>query len=147
MRFIRGDEQRWRAFGVADMIAVLLVVYRHPDNDDEELVRIISARRATPLSGGNMSKRPFTEDELAQLARLAAMRDEDIDLSDIPETTDEQWAQRRPGLYRPNKQTVTIRLDADVVAWFKDHADWRGYQTEINRVLRRHVAEQIKQRA
>ena len=36
---------------------------------------------------------------------------------------------------------MTIRLDADVIAWFKDHAADGGYQTEINRVLRRHVAE------
>lgn len=78
----------------------------------------------------------------ARLERLAAMPDEEIDLSDIPETTEEMWlTARRPGLDRSGKQPVTIRLDADVVAWFKDHAREGGYQTEINRVLRRHVAE------
>jgi len=38
---------------------------------------------------------------------------------------------------------MTIRLDADVVTWFKEHSEGRGYQTEINRVLRRHVADAI----
>jgi uncharacterized protein (DUF4415 family) len=42
---------------------------------------------------------------------------------------------------------VTIRLDADVLAWFKQHAADGRYQTEINRVLRRHVIATEKRRA
>jgi uncharacterized protein (DUF4415 family) len=86
-------------------------------------------------------KRTMTDEEIdAQLARLAAMSDDDIDTDDIPEAPAENWAfARRPGLYKPVKRHVTIRLDADVVDWFKEHADGRGYQTEINSVLRRHV--------
>ena len=42
-------------------------------------------------------------------------------------------------LYKPIKQTVTIRLDADVIAWFKQHAPNGHYQTEINRILRQHA--------
>ena len=43
--------------------------------------------------------------------------------------------------YRPVKQQITLRVDADVVAWFKEHAgeNGRGYQTEINKALREHV--------
>lgn len=84
-------------------------------------------------------KRKMTEAEIeAQIARLAAMRDEDIDTDDIPEAPAENWAfARRPGLYRPIKKPVTLRLDADVVEWFKSHAPGGGYQTEINRVLRK----------
>jgi uncharacterized protein (DUF4415 family) len=74
------------------------------------------------------------------------MPDEDIDTSDIPEMTDEQWANARR-LTRPLKQPVTIRLDADVVEWFKRHAGDGPYQTEINRVLRKHVAETQKRSA
>ena len=95
-----------------------------------------------------MGGKPFSPEELEQLARLRAMRDEDIDLSDIPEITDEQWATAvRPGLGRPIKMPVTIRLDADVVGWFKAHAGDKPYQTEINRVLRQHVAKAEKKRA
>lgn len=75
------------------------------------------------------------------------MRDEDIDFSDIPEITEEQWATARRGFSRPIKQPVTIRLDADVLTWFKAHADGKPYQTEINRVLRQYVAKAEKKRA
>ena len=88
-------------------------------------------------------KRKMTEAAIdAQLAALAAKRDEDIDTDDIPEAPAENWAfARRPGLYRPLKKPVTLRLDVDVVEWFKGHApEGSGYQTEINRVLRKHVA-------
>ena len=88
-----------------------------------------------------MSKKPFSPDELDQLAYLASLPDDQIDTSDIPEMTKERWATARRGdLFRPLKKPVTIRIDADVLSWFKEHADGRGYQTEINRVLRRHVA-------
>jgi uncharacterized protein (DUF4415 family) len=69
-----------------------------------------------------------------------ALRDEDIDLSDIPEVTPEMFARAvaRKGL-KPvaRKQQVTLRLDADVLAWFK--AQGRGYQTKINALLRAYV--------
>lgn len=95
-----------------------------------------------------MSKKPFSSEELDQLSALAALADEDIDTSDIPEISEDKWVHaRRPGLYRALKQSVTIRLDADVLGWFKDHASEGGYQTEINRVLRHHVAESEKHRA
>ena len=86
--------------------------------------------------------RKMTEPEIAaQLARLAAMSDDDIDTDDIPEAPAENWVHaKRPALYRPVKKPVTLRLDQDVVEWFKGHAPDGGYQTEINRVLRRYVA-------
>ena len=95
-----------------------------------------------------MNSKPFSSEEREQLAKLQAMRDEDIDLSDIPELTEEQLSRGfRPGLHRPIKMPVTIRLDADVVGWFKEHAGDKPYQTEINRVLRQHVAKAGKKRA
>ena len=61
------------------------------------------------------------------------MKDEDIDLSDIPEITD--WSNAVVGkFYRPVKQSLTIRLDADVIAWLKSQGS--GYQTRINSLLR-----------
>ncbi len=83
----------------------------------------------------------MTEAEIAeQLAQLAALPDDAIDTADIPEAPPANLAAaRRGGLYRPVKQPVTLRLDADIVRWFKDQARGGGYQTEINRVLRRHV--------
>lgn len=86
-------------------------------------------------------KHKMTEaDMAAQIAQLVALPDSAINTDDIPEAPVENWAlAKRPGLYKPRKKPVTLRLDTDVVTWFKDHAQSGGYQTEINRVLRRHV--------
>jgi uncharacterized protein (DUF4415 family) len=45
-------------------------------------------------------------------------------------------------LYRPLKKPVTLRLDADVLAWFKK--DGRRYQTRINTALRKVMEREMK---
>ena len=81
---------------------------------------------------------PLTAKQEAELAKLAAMREEDIDLSDIPEMKFENaflWRDRHNHpLYRPVKQSTTVRIDADVLLWLK--AKGRGYQTRLNAILR-----------
>ena len=95
-----------------------------------------------------MNKRVLSNEQMSRLTKLAEMPDDQIDLVDIPEAPEENWQYARRGdLYRPVKLPVTIRLDADVLSWFKEHATTVGYQTEINRVLRHHVAEAEKRRA
>lgn len=85
----------------------------------------------------------LTPEQEEELAVLASMPDDQIDTSDIPEITDWSGAQR--GLfYRPVKQQITLRLDADVIAWFKEHSEaenGRGYQTCINQALREYVVQ------
>jgi uncharacterized protein (DUF4415 family) len=68
--------------------------------------------------------------------------DDAIDTSDAPELGD--WSDAKRGLfYRPVKQQLTLRLDADVIAWFKKHTTAsEGYQTRINRALREYVQGQ-----
>ena len=71
-----------------------------------------------------------------ELKRLVARREEDIDMSDIAEVTD--WSGAVKGqFYKPVKQQVTLRIDADVLAWFKEKGG--KYQTELNKVLREHM--------
>lgn len=95
-----------------------------------------------------MSKKELGPEQLERLAGLASLPDELIDTNDIPEAPAENWIHARRGeLYRPLKQPVTIRLDADVLAWFKEHAAGEGYQTENNRVLRKHVMANERHRA
>lgn len=73
-----------------------------------------------------------------RLARLAALPDDQIDTSDIPEVLD--WSHAvRGGLYKPRKEAITIRLDADVLAYFRSRGG--QYQSEINRVLREWVRD------
>ena len=46
------------------------------------------------------------------------------------------------GMYRPVKRPVTLRLDADILAWFQ--RDGSGYQTRINQALRKMVMQERK---
>jgi uncharacterized protein (DUF4415 family) len=72
----------------------------------------------------------------AELAALAKVPDTAIDVRGIPEVTN--WNAAEVGkFYRPRKQVVTIRLDADILAWFKARS--LKYQTTVNQVLRDHV--------
>jgi uncharacterized protein (DUF4415 family) len=88
------------------------------------------------------TSRRLTLEQRAELKSLAALRDGAIDTSDAPELPD--WSGAKRGLfYRPVKQQLTLRLDADVVAWFKNHTTSNeGYQTRINRALREYVQGQ-----
>ena len=71
----------------------------------------------------------------------------DEDISDIPEMTDEQLAQLHPSHllnrenYRPVKKKVCMYLDADVLEHYKSKG--KGYQTNINRVLRQGMLREI----
>ena len=76
-----------------------------------------------------VSKKPIKSD----LARIDAMRDEDIDYSDIPELDDEFFEQAEV-VFPPKKKHISLRLDADVLEWMK--AQGKGYQSRINAVLR-----------
>jgi uncharacterized protein (DUF4415 family) len=80
--------------------------------------------------------------------RLDAMKDEDIDLSDIPEIPPEMFARGiiRRGL-KPvvRKKQLTLRMDSDVIEWFKKQG--RGYQTKINSLLRAYMEEHARKSA
>ena len=86
------------------------------------------------------SKR-LTPTQQAELEALAALPDNQIDTRDMPEVSDWSGAQR--GLFfRPIKRQLTLRIDADVIAWFKSHTPHgEGYQTSINRALREYMAQ------
>ena len=87
-----------------------------------------------------MSKESTLKESLTDWKRLDALQDEDIDLSDAPEITPEMFAKAvvRRGLKSPpSKQQITIRLDDDVLQWFRAQGD--GYQTRINSLLRAYM--------
>lgn len=72
----------------------------------------------------------------SELARLRRMPDSEIDFSDIPEADAEFWANAKL-VKHPKKVAISIRLDEDVLQWFRESSD--KYQREINRVLRTYV--------
>jgi uncharacterized protein (DUF4415 family) len=75
-----------------------------------------------------------------EVNELRQLRDEQIDLSDIPETAD--WSKAVVGkFYRPLKKSLTIRVDADVLAWLRNQG--KGYQTRINALLRKAMESAI----
>ncbi len=76
-----------------------------------------------------MSKPSITSD----LNRIDGIEDSDIDYSDIP-PLDDSFFTKATQPWPPPKQQLTIRLDADVLAWLRSQG--RGYQTRINRILR-----------
>jgi uncharacterized protein (DUF4415 family) len=89
----------------------------------------------------------LTTDQKRQLEYTRNMPDDQIDTSDIPELTDEQLRNRTvyinlipvPGT---KKKSVTIRLDEDLVKWFKKQG--KGWQTKMNWVLRLYYASHRK---
>ena len=70
-----------------------------------------------------------------EAADLAQQPERDIDFSDMSETSAADWKNAVRGqFYRPLKEQLTVRIDADVVAWLK--RDGKGYQSRLNRILR-----------
>ncbi len=72
----------------------------------------------------------LTEAEITQAA---------VDDPDAPLTAPADWTDARV-IWPQAKEPVTLRLDKDVLAWFRRHG--RGYQTRINAVLRAFVEAQ-----
>lgn len=75
--------------------------------------------------------------------RVEKLKEEHIDTSDIPELGEDFFA--RAELHVPPKQAVTMRLDVDVLNWFK--AQGQGYQTRINKLLRAYMLAHQGRRA
>jgi uncharacterized protein (DUF4415 family) len=86
------------------------------------------------------SSRKLTAAQLRALKKLADKPEPEIDFSDAPEQRVWRGAERGK-FYKPVKQQLTLRLDGDVVDWFKQQG--AGYQTQINAVLRRHVERKV----
>ena len=80
-----------------------------------------------------MKKRDLKKPSRTDWARLKAMRDEDINLSDTPELGDSFFKNAVLRLPKP-KAKVCIRLDQDILEWFRSQG--KGYQTRINAILR-----------
>jgi uncharacterized protein (DUF4415 family) len=98
-----------------------------------------------------MKKRATTkksEVDQTDWKRIDAMKDEDIDFSEIPEWTPEMFARavlRRNFKPIPRKKQLTLRVDSDVVDWYKKQG--RGYQTRINALLRAYMKEHRRKTA
>jgi uncharacterized protein (DUF4415 family) len=86
--------------------------------------------------------KPLTARQRREIAAIASKGDSQIDYSDIARLPESFWksAVRNP-FYRPVKRQLTVRLDADVIAWLRQQG--KGYQTRINRLLRAAMLEDV----
>ena len=93
-----------------------------------------------------LADNPITPARKRKLTQLMARPDAEIDFTDIPPLKESFWrnAVRNP-FYRPVKQQLTVRLDADVVAWLRQQG--KGYQTRLNRVLRQAMLQDLEKSA
>lgn len=89
-----------------------------------------------------LSNKKLTQKQKESLLELAKRPDRETDTSEIPELPETFWqnAVRNP-FYRPLKQQLTLRLDADVVAWLR--REGRGYQTRANATLRAAMLDSV----
>jgi uncharacterized protein (DUF4415 family) len=80
-----------------------------------------------------------------ELAELAAKPENEIDFSDLPPTTEQDWHDAVRGkFYRPIKHQLTVRIDADVLDWLKSQG--KGYQSRLNDILRMAMIEKVRHR-
>jgi len=87
-----------------------------------------------------MSQNATSKESQTDWDRLDSMTDDEIDFSDLEEITPELFAQGivRHGLHpAQKKEQITIRLDSDVLRWFRSQG--KGYQTRINDLLRAYM--------
>jgi uncharacterized protein (DUF4415 family) len=85
---------------------------------------------------------PLTDRHRRELQRLARLPDSKIDVSDAPESPARFSGTVVGRFYRPIKKPISLRVDADVLAWFRSRG--KKYQTYINQVLRREMQSQAR---
>ena len=155
--FLRQDrvvegELRWQAIGLVGGTAILLVAHSYSSEDAEEVIRISppgkriarSAKSMNRIVSINPADLELTANDIAELRHVAQLPDSAIDYFDIPSTTEEDWIGGLPGpLYRPIKKQVTLRIDADVLAWARRQGG-RGYQSRLNAILREAMLRELK---
>src|ERR1019366_3109515 len=96
-----------------------------------------SSRQEKRVPASALFTTPITDKQRRELQRLAARPDLQIDFSDAPEGRPRASDVEVGRFYRPIKQLVSLRVDADVLSWFR--AQGKRYQTYMNEVLRREM--------
>ena len=131
-RFVDG-EQRWQTLGSAGGVVVLAVFHTLREEDGDEVIRIISARKATIMKDKNTTRNSAPKLSKAQRQRLESLArtpDDQIDTADIPESRD--W--RRAVRFSRRPRTITVQLEADILEWLSSQD--RNVTRILNRILR-----------
>jgi uncharacterized protein (DUF4415 family) len=97
----------------------------------------VSSRQEKRARASALFTKPITDTERRELQALADRPDSQIDYSDAPERRPRASDVQVGRFYRPIKQLVSLRVDADVLHWFRGRG--KKYQTYMNEVLRREM--------
>lgn len=100
-------------------------------------IKSASSRQEKRVPASALFTTPITDKQRRELKRLAARPDSQIDFSDVPEAKPRASDIEVGRFYKPIKQLVSLRVDADVLAWFRGQG--KKYQTYMNKVLRREM--------
>jgi len=103
-----------------------------------------SSRLERRLPASALFTAPITDKQRRELRQLATRPDSQVDLSDAPEAIPPVGEVQIGRFYRPIKQLVSLRVDADVLAWFRGQG--KKYQTYMNSVLRREMQVSVQNR-
>ena len=96
-----------------------------------------SSRQERRVPATALFTTPIADKQRRELQRLAARPDSQIDFSDAPEGGPRASEVEVGRFYRPIKQLVSLRVDADVLSWYRGQG--KRYQTYMNEVLRREM--------
>jgi uncharacterized protein (DUF4415 family)/uncharacterized DUF497 family protein len=153
-RIVEGEE-RWQTIGLVNGVLLILVAYtwltrrmkffvssQHAESPGRSESTMKKRAKSKTVVHELKPDQPLTTRQKREIQALAAMPEEEIDTSDIPGLPPGAWKNAVRGKwYRPVKQAVSIRLDADVLAWLRAKGD--GYQTKVNGLLRKQMLEEI----
>ena len=149
-------EPRWQTIGIVNGVHLLLVAHavtwqrqksalsRHERQLVANGACMREATKDRKVKRASLGQTLAGENQKKELAALAALPDDQIDTSDIPELPPGAWKDAVRGrFYRVRvDQPISMRLDADVVAWLKKRG--KGYQTRVNSILRQTMLTDIK---
>ena len=97
----------------------------------------VSSRQERRVPASALFTTPVSDKQRRELKQLAARPDSKIDFSDAPERQPRSSDVQVGRFYRPIKQLVSLRVDADVLHWLRGRG--KKYQTYMNEVLRREM--------
>ena len=97
----------------------------------------VSSRQEKRVPASALFTTPISDKQRRELKRHTARPDSQIDFSDAPELRPQASDVQVGRFYRPIKQLVSLRVDADVLHWFRGRG--KKYQTYMNEVLRREM--------
>ncbi|HEX3742287.1 MAG TPA: BrnA antitoxin family protein [Bryobacteraceae bacterium] len=104
----------------------------------------VSSQQERRVPAKGLFTTPISAKQRRELKQITALPDSRIDLSDIPEVKPRASDIEVGRFYRPIKQLVSLRVDADVLAWFRGQG--KKYQTHMNEVLRREMSSSLRNR-